>query len=230
VSATAPQEGVGPPGAPLRLSVALLASAGLHLWLMFGVSVVAPRPSADAATILARLAARPAEPPPRLEPEAPPADAALPAARARPRVEPAAPSNEVRAERAAATAPPAPPSGLPPVEMPLLADLTWYPARQLDIYPKLVSLVQPRFPERADAQGVKGSVTLLIHIDEDGLARELAVVEADPTGYAFEEAAMEAYGAARWVPAVKDARYVRSRVLVRVTFEPSPGAQARTDD
>jgi protein TonB len=214
----------------LRLGVALLASVGLHLWLMFGVSVVAPRPSADAAMILARLAERPAEPPPRLEPEAPPADAATPAARTRPRVEPAAPSNQVRAERVAATAPPAPPSGLPPVEMPLLADLTWYPARQLDIYPKLVSLVQPRFPERADAQGVKGSVTLLIHIDENGLARNVDVVEADPAGYEFEEAALEAYGAARWAPAVKDARYVRSRVLVRVTFEPSLGAQARTDD
>ena len=230
MSASALQEGVGQAGTPLRLSVALLASAAVHLWLLYGVSVVAPRPSADALVILARLAAPPPEPRPRLEPHAPPAKAAPASSRTKPPVERAAPAEEAGVERAAAAAPPATPIELPPVEMPLLADLTWYPARQLDIYPKLVSLVPPRYPARADAEGVKGSVTLLIHIDENGLARELSVVEADPAGYEFEQAAMEAYGAARWVPAVKDARHVRSRVLVRVTFEPTPGTQARKDN
>jgi protein TonB len=218
------------PALPPRLGVALLASAGLHLWLMYGVSVVAPRPSAEAVVILARLGELAPQPESRLERDAPPADAAPPSTRRKQGVEQPAPSEEAPAARAVAIAPASQPSGLPPVEMPLLADLTWYAARQLDIYPKLVSLSQPRYPERADAEGVKGSVTLLIHIDENGLAREVAVVEADPLGYEFDAAAVEAYGEARWVPAVKDGRHVRSRVLVRVIFEPTPGPQARNDD
>lgn len=230
MSATALPEGDRRSGTPLRLGVALLASAALHLWLMYAVSVVAPRPSTDAAAILARLAAPAAEPRPRLERDAPPAAPAPVASRAKPPVDRAAPADQESVERTAASGPTAPATGLPPVEMPLLADLTWYPARQLDIYPKLLSLVEPRYPARADAEGVKGSVTLLIHIDENGVAREAAVVEAEPVGYEFEDAAIQAYAAARWVPAVKDARYVRSRVLVRVTFEPGLGTQVPKDD
>jgi protein TonB len=229
VSATATRDGVGSTGTPLRLGVALLASIGVHLWLMYGVSVVAPRPSADSAALIARLAPAPVPQAARLERDAPPAEPAPPVAPATRRVLRAAAPDKAAADRATTPPPPAPPSGLPPVEMPMPADLTWYPARQLDLYPKLVSLVQPGYPARADAEGVRGSVTLLIHIDEHGLAREVDVVEADPPGYQFEEAALDAYRQARWVPAVKDARYVRSRVLVRVTFEPTPGAQARND-
>jgi protein TonB len=45
------------------------------------------------------------------------------------------------------------------------------------------------------------------------------VVQAAPAGY-FEGAAVAAFETARFAPAQKDGRSVRSRVLVRVSFDP----------
>jgi protein TonB len=110
--------------------------------------------------------------------------------------------------------------------MPLLSDPTWYPARQLDVYPKLIAPVQPRYPDEAARDNVAGVVTLLVMVDEDGLVREASVAEADPPGY-FEDAALDAFRGARFSPAAKDGRMVRSRILIRVTFDPEAHAVRR---
>jgi protein TonB len=107
---------------------------------------------------------------------------------------------------------------LPALEVPLLEDPTWYPAKQVDVHPTALHPIKPVYPEKGAEQGVEGSVVLLLLIDEAGAVKEAAVVEADPEGV-FEESALSAFRAARFAPAQKNGRAVKSRVLIRVTYE-----------
>lgn len=202
-----------------RLAIALTVSGALHLSLIFGTAVRAPVPLAS--PLLARLQPAPLLPvaasaidtfpvplasaldearPPEPRPERGPA----------PEVEPAGP----------VVLPAQPPeASLPSVEMPLLVDPTWYSAKQLDLFPHPLGPVQPAYPEPAAQDGIRGEVTLLLLVDELGTVREASVVQAAPEGY-FEEAAITAFVTAHFAPAQKDGRSVRSRVLVRVSFDP----------
>jgi len=115
--------------------------------------------------------------------------------------------------------------------MPLLSDPTWYTADQLDVYPRALSSIRPAYPERAAAQGIGGAVTVLVMVDERGSVEEASAQQAAPEGY-FEAAAVAALRTIRFEPARKDGRSVRSRILVRVSFdpavrEPSAGSAAR---
>jgi protein TonB len=107
-------------------------------------------------------------------------------------------------------------AALPALDLPA-PDLTWYPARQLDVFPTPLAPTTPQYPATAAVQGVTGEVTLLVLIDEAGSVREVSVAEAHPAGY-FEAAAVAAYERARFEPAQKDGRAVRAQVLVRVAF------------
>lgn len=109
-------------------------------------------------------------------------------------------------------------SPLPSVEVPLVEDPTFYPAKQLDIQPKALAPVNPVFPDKAANDNVSGEVTLLLLIDEAGKVRDLAVVDAKPEGY-FDESALSAFRNTRWAPAQKDGRIVKSRVMIRVRYE-----------
>jgi periplasmic protein TonB len=104
--------------------------------------------------------------------------------------------------------------------MPLLADPTWYSAEQLDVYPRAVTGVQPHFPAQAARERIRGEVTLLLKVDERGTVEEATVAQAVPEGY-FEAAAVAAFRTARFDPAQKDGRSVRSRLVVRVWFDPA---------
>jgi protein TonB len=184
---------------------------------------VAVRP-ADVApaseSILARIqavpdaAARRAESPPLTRRE--PQPARLPALD--PRTESSGPS-AVRHAPTPATA------ALPAVEMPLLADPTWYPAAQLDVFPAALAPVRPAYPEAAAQADIGGEVTLLLLIDESGRVHESTAVDAQPQG-TFEEAALGAFRAARFTPGQRDGRNVRSRVLVKVVFNPAEAGAA----
>ena len=100
-----------------------------------------------------------------------------------------------------------------------IPDPTFYPARQLDVYPRLVSPLQVQYPHAAVQTQVSGHALVLLLIDELGVVQEASVVQAEPKGY-FEEAAIAAFAGARFVPARKDSRIVRSRVLVDLKFSP----------
>ena len=104
--------------------------------------------------------------------------------------------------------------------MPLLSDPTWYTAEQLDVYPRALGTVRPVYPDQAAAQGIGGDVTLLLMVDERGTVEEMSVVQAAPEGH-FEGAAVAAFRTMRFEPARKDGRSVRSRILVRVSFDPA---------
>jgi protein TonB len=70
-------------------------------------------------------------------------------------------------------------------------------------------------------------VTLLLLVDETGQVHECSVVDARPEGI-FEEAALGAFRSARFSPGRKDGRNVRSRVLVKVVFNPDQATSAAT--
>ncbi len=211
--------------ADARLALAVLLSAALHASLIFGVAVQRPSTAPASEPILARIHAVPdaAADPPEPPREKPPRRAARPAVRTPAIAEPPADaSNRADLVRRAQ---PATPETLPPVEMPLLADRTWYPAAQLDVFPTALAPVRPAYPQAAADADAAGEVTLLLLIDETGRVHDSAVVDAQPAN-TFEEAALEAFRAARFRPAERDGRSVRSRVLVRVLFHPAEAGAA----
>jgi protein TonB len=207
------------PSVPLlRLSAALALSVALHLSIIYGVTIVPPRAAGNAPVIHARIAST--EPYPSTTDIAPPPERRTHGLR-RAETPPAAAVRQAAESVAAVEArlPVAPASPLPKVEMPLLADPTWYPAQQLDIYPQLLAPARPRYPDAAARENLAGVVTLLLMVDENGFVHAADVAQADPPGY-FEEEALAAFREARFTPAARDGRPVRSRILVRVTFSP----------
>lgn len=111
----------------------------------------------------------------------------------------------------------APSSPSPGVEVPMIRDPVYYPVRQLDVYPQPIAMIQPKCPEGAVAQKINGRVQLLVLIDEFGVVNEASVAEAQPGGI-FDDAAIQAFRIARFIPAQKQGNHVKSRVLLRVNF------------
>lgn len=198
--------------AAARFVLALAASLVLHLAVVFGVQVKAAQPMERArAAIEVRVEGASQ---PKIKPMQLVASAADTAEK---KLEEPKPSEEKPALQPHAPAEPAP-TILPTLEIPLLEDPTWYPAKQVDVHPTALSLIKPAYPNRAAEQGVEGNVVLLLLIDEAGVVKEATVAEANPEGI-FEESALAAFHEARFAPAQKNGRAVKSRVLIRVTYE-----------
>lgn len=96
-------------------------------------------------------------------------------------------------------------------------DTTYYAARQLDQYPELKAELELTFPADVAASESAGYVLLLVLIDAEGRVNDASVVEAAPEGV-FDEEAKGALLRARFKPALKDGRAVRSRLIVHVTY------------
>lgn len=209
----------------LRLAVAITLSVLVHLWLAGGVTVRAPghTTSRGPAIISARLEipvtpqAVPSPPPPQYGAKAWRDENPDSRHRARPADDgarntagdnPSLPS--VFVERTPDERMPA--SALPPV-----SDPEYYPARQLDVYPALVQPVNLDYPRHAANDNVGGRVVLMVLIDETGGVRELSIIEAGP-GRFFEDSLRATFAEARFSPARKDGRAVKSRVLIGVDY------------
>ena len=145
--------------------------------------------------------------------------------------EPELPVAEPGTERMAVAAP-APPRerrkpAAPPPSQPLgkggeesgvgVPDHTYYGARQLDVFPALASAFELRYPARAAADDVKGRVALLVLIDAEGAVNAVSVVDAQPAGY-FEEDALRVFRSARFNPALRGGRAVKSRIVIEVNY------------
>lgn len=226
------------PGALRRLLLAVGASCLIHASLLYTVRVSPALPRPAAAPLQARLDVAPRE----LTAVQAQRRAQSPAAPSqRERVQRVPPQQAGAAARAAtspaatvtAAAVPVPPvpaasegalqraSYAPPVSAPapFVRDTTWYPARQLDVFPRAVAAPQPVYP--AEAGSASGEVTLLVMVDDDGTVHAVSVAESQPPGV-FDGAATRAFDGLRFQPAMKDGRAVRSRILVRVSFSPEP--------
>ncbi|MEO1767285.1 energy transducer TonB [Thiobacter aerophilum] len=106
------------------------------------------------------------------------------------------------------------------VDLPLPPDPTYYPARQVDEHPVLLSDTRPVYPEEAASHNVRGEVIVLMLLNEHGRADEVSIVEARPPGQGFEEAVIAWLRDARFKPAMRQGRAVKARVVYHVTFEP----------
>lgn len=213
------------PRAPSRLAVALTLSAFVHLWLAAGVAVDVPegRTPRGPAAIAARLELSAIPPEVRLPPPA----ATVTEKNARQDSRDGGQPTPDGASRPSAISPSPEPSSAAEVPeprvsgpaLPQIPDPAYYPARQLDVYPALLQPVRLEYPERALQNKAGGRVLVMLFIDETGGVNDLSVVEAEPAGY-FEHAVRAAFTDARFSPARKDGRTVKSRVLIRVNYNP----------
>jgi protein TonB len=214
--------------ARLRLLVAFTLSLVLHVVLLLSVPV---NPTGGMPNVVATIYARlePAMPEPAVNGEPPPdatlipADTAtVPAVKA---VEPEPPPPQTQAETKPEPKPePKPKPAIPPpyspsggIELPLIRDPTYYPAKQLDVYPQPLTAIKLDYPESAAAERIDGRLLMLLLIDEFGVVNEASVVEAHPEGY-FEETTLSVFRATRFSPAQKQGHPVKSRVLLQVKY------------
>lgn len=107
--------------------------------------------------------------------------------------------------------------GLP--GLPQAPDLVHYAAKDLDVFPQLQAALRPDYPQSALQQKMAGTVTLLVLVDEAGRVTGVSVVDAAPQGM-FDDSARQALSSAAFVPAQRDGRKVRSRILVNVSYDP----------
>jgi protein TonB len=77
----------------------------------------------------------------------------------------------------------------------------------------------PRYPPRAEREGVTGYVDVLFVVSEAGLATGITVLKEDPQGYGFAGAAVEAVRKLRFQPATLQKVAVRQKVRRRINFE-----------
>ncbi len=205
----------------VRLLLAVALSALIHLSLIYGFTLKLSAGGASVGHVLhARL--QPGDPPTLPDSQ----EASLEAESqvvASTEMEPPSPvpahESPARAPAESASAPAGAP--LPPV--PLLADTSVYPSRDLDVFPKPLTAIKAPFPPRASDDQISGAVTLELIIDEHGAVGDVKVVEANPEGY-FEDAAVETFKAARFSPAQKDGKPVRCRLAIKVDFDLDPNA------
>jgi protein TonB len=113
--------------------------------------------------------------------------------------------------------------------LPAVPEPRYYLPRELDVRPGITTRVEPEYPERAAWRSLSGTVALRLYIGATGSVDKIDVVRAEPAGY-FEDAALRAFGAARFTPGMKDGRAVRAQMLVEVAFEspPPPSIPAAT--
>lgn len=187
----------------------------MHLVLLLGVRV-APHVGPEglrqvmipARLMEVSLPSRPAAPEPSVIAAVDQSPVAAPA-------EPPPPAPPPPASEAASPSPQASATG---VDLPLTEDPTFYPAAKVDVHPQALRKIEPAYPNAAADAGVQGEVTLLLLIDEYGVVKEASVADAKPEGW-FEESALEAFKNARFTPAERKGRAVKSRVLIRVSYE-----------
>lgn len=87
-------------------------------------------------------------------------------------------------------------------------DLRFYLARELDRYPTPLTALS-----LDDGRETAGGARLWVSIDQTGRVLDVAVIDADPPGE-FERLARERVLATRFVPAARDGRPVKSRILL----------------
>ena len=174
-----------------RISIALGLSLLAHFLMVGDWGASGTRqPTTIIVPLQARLELAPAALPPSAVADIPPvSDAPHPTVSSR-RTSPASAAAVVVEQSQAGTATSGP-------------DLRFYLARELDQYPSPLSAL------RLD----NGSVRLWVSIDQTGRVVDAAVIDAEPPGE-FEMLARARVLATRFVPAQRDGRTVKSRVLL----------------
>lgn len=205
-----------------KFALTLAASLILHFALIFGLQIrAAPAASQVSQVIQARLvdvpAAATAPPPPETD--------SLVLQSSEP--VPVLPSEPVASDGVEIPPPPGaevPENNpdLPSIEVPMIEDTTYYTAKEVDVHPTALQVIQPRYPDEAAKDKVSGSVVLLLLLDESGKVQEISVEESIPSGI-FDQSAIEAFRNAPFSPAQRHGRVVKSRVRIKINYEFSDG-------
>ena len=206
-----------------RFALALLLSLAAHLALTSWPGVRQPGPPREASRIDARLL--PLRPPVAAV-QAPRREASPARAAQRETTMPAASADRdalVAVPEPAAPAGQTPPSPPPPAGSRAL-DLHYYTAGELDAYPVPRAPLTVTLPAAARDGAIEGWVRLLVQIDETGMVAGAEVHDAQPPGV-FDAATLEAVRGARFVPARKEGREVRSRVMLELEFRAADGGR-----
>jgi hypothetical protein len=99
-------------------------------------------------------------------------------------------------------------------------DPAYYPASDLDVYPRPVAPLEIGRLAGALSGSSTGRIRLVLLIDEYGVVNKVAVVDPGQSGHPENEL-RAAFVATRFHPARKDGRDVRSRLVLSV--DPGPG-------
>ncbi len=216
----------------MRLAIALALALALHVFVVFGLAVYGEgAPRQHDVVLNLRLAK------PRAEPMKQPAPAAVPKMATQvtsavhieaplpPQTDPGSPSAEPPAPATApdsdvpashsANASPLP--WLPSLGVIEAPDLNYYPPTELDQLAKPLGEITPYIPLAEAQSAPDGRVLLLLLIDETGRVDEVQLLESDPPGL-MDDAGLAVWRNARFTPAMKDGKYVRSRKKVEITF------------
>lgn len=95
-----------------------------------------------------------------------------------------------------------------------------YEPGQTDDDAKIVGPDQvPKYPPRAEREGVTGYVDVLFIVSESGFAEQIVVLKEDPESYGFATAAVEAVRKLRFQPAMIQKTPVKQKVKRRINFE-----------
>jgi len=221
-SSIAPGPGFTP--SPARLAAALIFSMLVHLWLVAAITVESPEqmsshiPEPISATI-EPLAASP-DPQVPLRPESRSFDdTGLRQAHGS-----SGPHRNNAPDSFTSSGPRLPPPTVedearnaPAPAVPQIMDATYYPARELDVYPVLTQPISLAHWAPAVREEARGEVLMRLLIDEAGVVNDVSIVQAEPAG-SFEELAQAVLANARFSPARKDGRVVRSRVLISIRY------------
>jgi hypothetical protein len=204
-----------------RLITALAVSLLVHAWLVHGYGErERTRPAASGvpfqATLTEAVGREPAVTPERFDyalqrtetnPVPAPAPRVLPVA---PIAQPVAARRGVNVASERTVTAPTQVAALPQPQ-----DPTYYSSRSLDVFPASLTQWDLNAIRAAAQQAGNARATLLI--DEAGIVNEVVSVEGAPhTG--AEQAIRELFLAAKFSPARKDGRVVKSRVLVNLNY------------
>lgn len=97
------------------------------------------------------------------------------------------------------------------------ADTRYYSVREIDLFPAPIVPLELHYPATAAAARIAGYALLAVVLDAKGLVTDVKVLESEPAGV-FDDGAVQAIVAARFSPALKDGRAVRSRITVKLTY------------
>jgi TonB family protein len=117
----------------------------------------------------------------------------------------------------ASGSPPSPPDELP-TDGAVADESSVTAASAYDAPPRRTEYVRPAYPPGAKQLGVKGVVTVHVSVHRNGTVSDARIVHAEPQGYGFEEAVLEA--AKRWsfIPASRGGVPVDAEVDIVVRF------------
>lgn len=203
-----------------RILIALWASAAAHLLLLSFIRVTPAPAHSQAEALQVRLdmpvPAAISIPPLQSEVSSDPLET-VPLPQTEVSSEPSAPILSPKAEEPVA----------PRIDLPQLADTTYYDVLALDS-PQLqpIGNVEPIDPEAGSSNPHTGYVRLQLKLEADGRVSDAVVLETNLPP-AYEKAAVEAFGKARFHPARRNGQPVRARFKVELTFKLPPATDSR---